>query len=231
MLRPDMATMLAFLATDAPVAPPLLDRLCCERAVDQSFHRISVDGDTSTNDAVLLAATGARVAGVAVDESANAGDRRYRRRTWSRCVSNSRRGWSGTAKARASSLRLRSPVVLEQPDECLDVAFTAGALTAGEDGPVRRGSQLGTGARRDRTRRRRPIWTCRCAHSWINDIAHCPRTARAPRSMTRRTAASAMAARRAAAWRIDLNRGDCAETVWTSDFSYDYVRINAEYRS
>lgn len=57
MIRPDMATMLAFVATDAAIAPAVLDRLL-KRAVARSFNRITVDGDTSTNDACLLIATG-----------------------------------------------------------------------------------------------------------------------------------------------------------------------------
>ena len=58
MIRPDMATMLAFIATDAALAQPLLDD-CLVRAVEQSFNRITVDGDTSTNDSCVLIATGA----------------------------------------------------------------------------------------------------------------------------------------------------------------------------
>ena len=57
MIKPDMATMLAFVATDAAIAPGLLDRLL-RRAVSRSFNRITVDGDTSTNDACVLIATG-----------------------------------------------------------------------------------------------------------------------------------------------------------------------------
>ncbi|MEM9396577.1 MAG: bifunctional glutamate N-acetyltransferase/amino-acid acetyltransferase ArgJ, partial [Pseudomonadota bacterium] len=58
MLRPDMATMLGFVCTDAAIERSTLDELLAE-AVERSFHRITVDGDTSTNDAVVLAATGA----------------------------------------------------------------------------------------------------------------------------------------------------------------------------
>lgn len=57
MIRPDMATMLAFVATDAPLSDVAVDRIL-EQAVDASFHCISVDGDTSTNDACVLTATG-----------------------------------------------------------------------------------------------------------------------------------------------------------------------------
>src|SRR6185503_2843084 len=58
MIRPDMATMLAFVATDVPVARAALDHLVTDTAA-HSFNRISVDGDTSTNDSFILIATGA----------------------------------------------------------------------------------------------------------------------------------------------------------------------------
>ena len=57
MIQPDMATMLAFIATDANIAQPLLQS-CLAVAVEQSFNRITVDGDTSTNDACVLMASG-----------------------------------------------------------------------------------------------------------------------------------------------------------------------------
>jgi len=57
MIHPDMATMIAVLATDAEVEPPVLDR-ALRAAVDRSFHRISIDGDTSTNDSVFVLASG-----------------------------------------------------------------------------------------------------------------------------------------------------------------------------
>ncbi len=57
MIRPNMATMLGFMATDAAVAPPLLQTLV-RQAADRSFNRITIDGDTSTNDSFVLVATG-----------------------------------------------------------------------------------------------------------------------------------------------------------------------------
>ncbi len=57
MIRPNMATMLSFLATDAGIAQPLLDKLALELA-NQSFNRITIDGDTSTNDSFIVMATG-----------------------------------------------------------------------------------------------------------------------------------------------------------------------------
>lgn len=58
MIHPDMATMIAVMTTDAEIDPPTLDRVL-RKAVDHSFHRISIDGDTSTNDSVFAFASGA----------------------------------------------------------------------------------------------------------------------------------------------------------------------------
>lgn len=66
MIHPNMATMLGVLTTDAQIAPPLLQK-ALSTACDLSFNRISVDGDTSTSDCVLLLANGA--SGVTIDES------------------------------------------------------------------------------------------------------------------------------------------------------------------
>ena len=60
MIEPNMATMLAYLLTDAALEPHLLQK-ALKQAVDQSFNRISIDGDQSTNDSVLLLANGAVV--------------------------------------------------------------------------------------------------------------------------------------------------------------------------
>ena len=57
MIRPDMATMLCFICTDAEVAPDLLQNILFAET-EQSFNRITIDGDTSTNDMVLIMANG-----------------------------------------------------------------------------------------------------------------------------------------------------------------------------
>ena len=63
MIHPDLATTLAFLTTDAAIAPGLLQEML-RAATDRTFNRISVDGDTSTNDMIALLANGASDAGV-----------------------------------------------------------------------------------------------------------------------------------------------------------------------
>ncbi|MCV6604718.1 MAG: bifunctional glutamate N-acetyltransferase/amino-acid acetyltransferase ArgJ, partial [Porticoccaceae bacterium] len=71
MIKPNMATMLGYIATDAEIAQPLLQQLLNE-CTDCSFNRITVDGDTSTNDSVILAATGK--SGVALSEQSSGYD-------------------------------------------------------------------------------------------------------------------------------------------------------------
>lgn len=68
MIKPNMATLLAFVATDAEIAEPLLKQMLAD-AIEESFHAISVDGDTSTNDSVVMMATGK--AGVAIEAASS----------------------------------------------------------------------------------------------------------------------------------------------------------------
>jgi hypothetical protein len=85
MIRPNMATMLGFIATDAGIATPLLQQLLACEAADASFNCITVDGDTSTNDSFLLIATGpgrrrvCRRGGTRLHGAARGSDRRCRR--------------------------------------------------------------------------------------------------------------------------------------------------------
>src|SRR5262249_4245768 len=75
MIEPNLATMLSFLVTDAAIAPPLLRRLL-RGAADESYNRVTVDGESSTSDTVLLLANG--VAGHApLRDPASAGARRF----------------------------------------------------------------------------------------------------------------------------------------------------------
>jgi glutamate N-acetyltransferase/amino-acid N-acetyltransferase len=224
MLRPDMATMLAFIATDAPVAPTLLDSLL-RRAVDLSFHRISIDGDTSTNDAVTLAATGAAGGAVAVDESSPLAIA-LTQNLESLCLELAQglvRDGEGASKFVEIAVSGGASA-----DECLDVAFTLAhsplvktALFAGDPNWGRVLAAIGRAGVMD--------LDVRGVEIRINDQLIARDGGRAAEYDEAR-AASAMAAGELCL-AIELNRGHFAETVWTSDLSYDYVRINAEYRS
>ncbi len=106
MIHPDMATMLSFMATDAPIAAPLLRDIAREVA-DVSFNGATVDGDTSTNDSFVLAATG-RAAMPPITSAARSAPRADARRHRGVRRSSSRRRSSATARARPSSSRSAS---------------------------------------------------------------------------------------------------------------------------
>src|SRR5690606_18116889 len=73
MIRPNMATMLGYIATDAAIAQPLLERWVREIA-DHSFNRVTVDGDTSTNDSLVVVASGASGAAIAAEADPGAAE-------------------------------------------------------------------------------------------------------------------------------------------------------------
>ncbi len=221
MIRPDMATMLAYIATDAAIPTADLRQLLRD-AVAVSFNRITVDGDTSTNDACMLMATGASAVALTADS-----DRRLFADALTRlCTELAREivadGEGATRDAAIQVTGARSAGEAER------VAFSVAesplfktALFAADPNWGRILAAVGRagveGLDVDRVR---------------IDIDDCPIVAAGGLSPDYD---EALAARRMAADHvpvvIDLDRGEHAATVWTCDFSYDYVRINAEYRS
>ncbi|MFP4609449.1 MAG: bifunctional glutamate N-acetyltransferase/amino-acid acetyltransferase ArgJ [Thiohalophilus sp.] len=222
MIRPDMATMLAFIATDAALEAPLLQELL-QQAVDHSFNRITVDGDTSTNDACLLAATGA--SGVNVTAG-----------------SVEARALSGallevcTALARAivrdgeGATKLINIVVNGGGDEteCLAVAYTIAhsplvktAFFASDPNWGRLLAAVGRAGLADLDVDRVSLW--------LDDVLLAEAGGRAA-GYTEEQGQRVMNQNEITVT-VDLQRGDATATVWTCDFSYDYVRINAEYRT
>ena len=222
MLRPDMATMLAFLATDAALDPETLDT-CLRRAVERSFHRISVDGDTSTNDAVLLAASGAAGAARGAEEALAAA---FQEALDSLCLELALAlVRDGEGASRFVEIAVAGGAT---PQECLAVAFTVAhsplvktALFAGDPNWGRILAAIG-----------RAGLVALDVHGVciaINGLA-VAQSGRRAASYDEAAAARVMAGRELCL-HIDLGRGTATERVWTSDLSYDYVRINAEYRS
>ena len=224
MIRPNMATMLAFIATDAPISQVLLDE-CLREAVEESFHRVTVDGDTSTNDAVLLAATGA-AGGDTVVERDEPLAQVFSETLGSLCIELAQelvRDGEGASKF--------VEVAIEggkTSQECLDVAFTVAhsplvktALFAEDPNWGRVLAAIGRAGVEDLD-----IDGVRLA---INDVLIAEKGARAS-SYDEAVLAERMSGTDLRLL-ISLGRGDARETVWTTDFSYDYVRINAEYRS
>ena len=223
MIRPDMATMLAYVATDAGVPQPLLQELL-RRAVDQSFNRITVDGDTSTNDACVLIASGASGAHVDARESDDAG--RLADAIDAVCAELAEmivRDGEGATKL----VRLCVESAASEA-EASTVAYTVAhsplvktALFASDPNwgrilaAVGRAGVDGLDVERIRI--------------WLGDVCIVSGGGRDP-AYTERAGQSVMD-RPEITIRIDLDRGGAHTEVLTCDLSYDYVKINAEYRS
>jgi glutamate N-acetyltransferase/amino-acid N-acetyltransferase len=224
MLRPDMATMLAFIATDAAIAAPALDALL-RRAVDKSFHRITVDGDTSTNDAVVLVATGA-AGNAGIEEPHTSAAQRFAGALDELCIELAR----GLVRDGEGVTRLVTVDVsgARTSQEALDVAFTVAhsplvktALFAGDPNWGRILAAVGRAGVAD--------LDVEGVRITLGGEPIAEAGARAKDYSEERVAAVMAGAEIELC--IELGRGQAHETIWTSDLSYDYVRINAEYRS
>jgi len=224
MIHPDMATMLAFAATDAPVDAALLGRLARDTA-DVSFNGATVDGDTSTNDSFVLAATGK----ASIPMLRDAADPR---------VAGLRQALEGVAIELAQAIVRDGEGATKfiairveggrDVAECRRVAFGIAhsplvktAFFASDPNLGRIVCAIGNAGASD--------LDPSTVSFWLDDVLVVERGGRAP---TYTEAAGQRVMKQAEiAIRVDLGRGDARATVWTCDFSHDYVTINAEYRS
>lgn len=224
MIRPNMATLLAFVATDAVVARPLLDRMV-KLAADRSFNRISIDGDTSTNDSCLLIATG-RVGLPMLTEARGPLYEALLRAITSVMQSlakNVVRDGEGATKFVTVSVEGGC-----SDEECLKVAYAIAhsplvktAIFASDANWGRIVAAIGYAG----------IAGLDAAgvRVWLDDVLVVSNGGRDP--MYEEAAGAAVVAKNAFSVRVALGRGNHSEAIWTSDLSHDYVTINAEYRT
>jgi len=223
MIRPNMATMLGFLATDAGIAGPLLGRLAREIA-DMSFNRITVDGDTSTNDSFVLIATGR--AGLKVESDA---DPRYGalREALARAALELAQKIVRDAEGATKFMTIRVEEA-RSTEEALKVAYSVAhsplvktAFYASDPNLGRILAAIGyagvddldTGALR----------------LWLGDVLVARDGGRDPDY--REEDGQRVMQQPEIEVRIALGRGQVSDTVYTCDFSHEYVSINADYRS
>ena len=224
MIKPNMATMLGYIACNASVTPEVLDTMVQEVA-NGSFNRITVDGDTSTNDCFMLAATGksemTTINSVA-DEHYVALKQAVLEvaQTLAQAIVRDGEG--------ATKFVTITVAGGEHPQECLEVAYTVAesplvktALFAGDANWGRFCMAIGRAevAELDQSRIR----------LWLDDVQVASGGLMAD-DYTEEAGSSVLAQDEFRVL-IDLGRGEASETVWTTDLSYEYVRINAEYRS
>lgn len=220
MIKPNMATMLGFVVTDAAIKQSLLDRLLRE-TVDASFNCITVDSDTSTNDACLLAAAGT---GVAVTNDA---DIELFRDALQQVMTTLAQAIIRDGEGATKFVTLQVDGA-ESRQEALDVAFTVAhsplvktALYASDANWGRILAAVG----------RAPVKNFD-VNRVVIDLANVRLVEGGGRANGyTEEAGSAVMAQDEITIRISLGRGEESATVWTSDLSHDYVTINADYRS
>ncbi|MBI3937893.1 MAG: bifunctional glutamate N-acetyltransferase/amino-acid acetyltransferase ArgJ [Betaproteobacteria bacterium] len=224
MIRPNMATMLAFVATDAPVALPLA-RAAVSHAARQSFNCITVDGDTSTNDAFVLVATGrAGMPEIADPKSAAcgaffAGVTAVATELAQAIVRD------GEGATKFITVRVEGGRI---PEECRKVGYAIAhsplvktAFFASDPNLGRILAAIGNAGIGDLAVDRVELY--------LDDVPVAKNGERCP--AYREADGARVMAKSEIAVRVVLNRGATAATVWTCDLSHDYVRINAEYRT
>jgi glutamate N-acetyltransferase/amino-acid N-acetyltransferase len=228
MIRPNMATMLGFLACDAAVAQPVLEQLVTE-AADLSFNSITVDGDTSTNDSFILIATGA--AGNAEIAATNGADYQALRDA---VVEVSIALAQAIVRDGEGATKFMTITVEggADRDECRKVAYAVAhsplvktAFFASDPNLGRILAAIGYAGIDDLEVSKLRVWLGNPEESVL--VAE-----HGGRAVSYLEDAGARIMKHAElSVRIDLARGQAAATVWTCDFSYDYVKINADYRS
>ncbi|HQR05044.1 MAG: bifunctional glutamate N-acetyltransferase/amino-acid acetyltransferase ArgJ [Proteobacteria bacterium] len=227
MIRPNMATMLGFLATDAGIAPTLLQQLAKE-AADVSFNCITVDGDTSTNDSFILIATGK--SGLQIEDAGAA--------AWpalkAAVIEVAQELAQAIVRDGEGATKFITVTVEggKDAEECRKVAYAIGhsplvktAFFASDPNLGRIQAAVGYAGIEDLDVARTRIWL-----GSNGEEALVSENGGRADGYTEDTGARIMQAAEITV-RVHLGRGDTRTTVWTCDLSYDYVKINADYRS
>ncbi|WP_165667250.1 bifunctional glutamate N-acetyltransferase/amino-acid acetyltransferase ArgJ [Metapseudomonas otitidis] len=224
MIKPNMATMLGYIATDAKVAQGVLQDLLRD-AANKSFNRITIDGDTSTNDCCMLVATG-RAALPEITQASGELFAALKQAVFEVCME--------VAQAIVRDGEGATKFVTVQVNgggthqECLDVAYAVAhspliktALFASDPNWGRILAAVG--------RAGVPNLDVSKIDVFLGDVCIASKGGRAS-TYTEAQGAEVMA-REEIGIRIELGRGNCNETIWTTDLSHEYVKINAEYRT
>lgn len=223
MIKPNMATMLGFLATDAGIAQPLLDQLVKE-AADASFNCITVDGDTSTNDSYVMIATGQ--SGASFASAADAGWAEVRAAIIAVSVELAQaivRDGEGATKFITVAVEGGLTIT-----ECRQVGYAIGhsplvktAFFASDPNLGRILAAVGYAGIND--------LDVDGVRVWLDDVLVAENGGRA--AAYKEEDGARVMAQAEITVRVDLGRGAAKASVYTCDFSYDYVKINADYRS
>lgn len=223
MIRPNMATMLSYLATDAGIAQPLLNQLAREIA-DISFNRITIDGDTSTNDSFIVIATGK--SGLMVDSAAHPQYAELKAALAAAATDLAQKiVRDGEGATKFMTIRVEEA---KSSAEALQVAYAVAhsplvktAFFASDPNLGRILAAIGYAGITD--------LDVAGVKLWLGDVLVATQGGRNP--SYQETEGQRVMKEAEILVRIALGRGNMTETVYTCDFSHEYVSINADYRS
>ena len=224
MIRPNMATMLGFIATDARISQHVLEAML-KRAADASFNAITVDGDTSTNDSFVAIATGQSkapaIAGINTPDG-----RAFTRALLELSIELAQaivRDGEGATKF--ITIRIEGG---KSTDECRQVAYAIGhsplvktAFFASDPNLGRILAAVGYAGVDDLDQSKIDLY--------LDEVLVAKSGARNDSYLE--VDGKRVMQQEEITVRVGLNRGDAATTIWTCDLSHDYVSINADYRS
>jgi glutamate N-acetyltransferase/amino-acid N-acetyltransferase len=224
MIRPNMATMLGFMATDASIAPELMDGLALDLA-QASFNRISIDGDTSTNDSFVVMASG-KAAHKRIDSWSSA-QGQLLKQTLAEVAQ-----WLAQAIVRDGEGATKFITVTveggKNSAECLQAAYAIAhsplvktAFFASDPNLGRILAAVGYAGIPDLAQDKIELY--------LDDVHVVTRGGR--NASYKEEDGQRVMKQAEITIKVDLGRGHFSETVWTCDLSHDYVTINADYRS
>ena len=224
MIRPNMATMLGFLATDACISPAVMKQLTTELA-DGSFNRATVDGDTSTNDSFVVIATN-KAANAPIESLASPAGQRLKvamlevARKLAQAIVR-----DGEGATKFIAIKVEGG---KNTHECRQVAYAIAhsplvktAFFASDPNLGRILAAVGYAGIDDLDQSTIDLY--------LDDVHVAVKGARHPDY--REQEGQRVMKQSEITVKVDLGRGDAVDTVWTCDLSHDYVTINADYRS
>jgi glutamate N-acetyltransferase/amino-acid N-acetyltransferase len=224
MIHPNMATMLGFVATDAKISQPAMAQLAREVA-DASFNRITIDGDTSTNDSFVIMATNKAAHAEITDLASPTGQalKATMLQVAQRLAQAIVRDGEGATKF--ITVQVDGG---KTPEECRQVAYAIAhsplvktAFYASDPNLGRILAAVGYAGIADLDQEKIELF--------LDNVHVVTRGGRNP--AYREEQGQRVMKQSEITVRVDLGRGTASDTVWTCDFSHDYVSINADYRS
>lgn len=220
MIHPNMATMLGYIATDAAIAQPLLQQMV-KQAADDSFNCITVDGDTSTNDSLMLIASGS--SGVQINEAERAAMQAAISEVAILLAQAIVRDGEGATKF--ITIKVEGG---KDEAECRKIGYAIAhsplvktAFFASDPNLGRILAAIGYAGVDD--------LDVEALQLYLDEVLVAERGGRA--ASYREEDGQRVMQQSDITVRVVLNRGAADVTLWTCDFSYDYVKINASYRS